>query len=941
MKFAEALSDGLVAEWQDQYVDYKSGKKLIKKIRKLKDEYDQDSASLLAADGNKDDGTNNDRIPLLDSNDLERRDESYGDDAPPISGANSRNENRRTSVFNYSLKSSKTDYFTERRKFQLWLDEQLLKVDEFYSEKEQDVYERFLLLEDQLYQMRDQKNQIQRQRRQHNGIAHGVAASGERVIPHRVNDLAFHTKFFISELSRWDLPSFPSMAFLKKLKGRKKAKYEDDISLHVQDSVDLNYAENRVRNGVVELSDHTTDQTSLDSESEIEEYSPTGPLGPEIPQTHDQIRQSRRRDYTPKKQHFGVPYLYAKKQLKAALLEHYRALSILRSYRTMNRTAFRKITKKYDKAMHTNIMEPFMERINTSSYFLTSDLVDKIINQVDELYIAFFDPESKDRKQSLEKLKTIAYTFNSTDLKQPLYYTEFFSSGLFIGFGIPLFVLALYTALHKTITGELPEGRFLLQVWGGFLLLTFAFLLFGINMAVFDKFRINYKFIFEFDIASALNYKQFWLLPSFAFAFLSLLGWFSFNNFWPHQFPGRDWPWIFFGVMLVLFLWPTNALYGSSRRWLQFALWRLLLSGLYPVEFRDFFLGDIVCSLTYTMGNLPFFFCLFSHHWKGTLSGQPASANTCTSSRSRLMGFFSSLPSVWRLLQCIRRYMDTGDWFPHLANMLKYAVSTVYYMTLSIYRIDNRERNRVVFIVFAIINSIYTSIWDIVMDWSLLQTGSKHFLLRDYLFYKKPYYYYTAMVLDVILRFQWIFYAFFTHQIQQSAVTSFCVALAEILRRFIWIFFRMENEHCTNVILFRASKDTPLPYAVSAKVERAVKKLVESRYDDRKTSDEDNIAEENIGFTTGRAGSRGDDGSRGSVDLTRLLTRQSTPQLQQRKTYFKQITDRLNTAHIKDFQRRKTTTRLDEDTDDDEDDDDASLAGKSTRASHVPSIREE
>ncbi|KAI5967398.1 SYG1 [Candida theae] len=939
MKFAEALSDGLVTEWQDQYVDYKGGKKLIKKIRKLKDEYDQESTTVSADGNSENNGTNNDRMPLLNSNDLERHDESHSDNTPPVSSSSSRHETRKPSVFNYSLKSSKTDYFAERRKFQLWLDEELSKVDEFYSEKEQDVYERFLLLEDQLYQMREQKNQIQRQRRQHDGNVHGIASRGERVMPHRVNDLAFHTKFFISGLSRWDLPSLPSMAFVKKWKSKKKVKYEDDISLHVQDSVDLNYAENRVRNGLVELSDRATDQTSLDSESEVEDYLPAAQSGP---QTDDQIRQTRRRDYTPKKQHFGVPYLYAKKQLKSALLEHYRALSILKSYRTMNRTAFRKITKKYDKSMHTNIMEPFMQRINTSSYFLTSDLLDKIINQVEELYIAFFDPESKDRKQSLEKLKTIAYTFNSTEIRQPQYYTEFFSSGIFLGFGIPLFTLGLYTALHKTTTGELPEGRYLLQVWGGFFILTLAFLLFGINMAVFDKFRINYKFIFEFDIASALNYKQFWLLPSFAFAFLSLLGWFSFNNFWPHKFPGRDWPWIFFGVMLVIFVWPTNALYGSGRRWLQFALWRLLLSGLYPVEFRDFFLGDIVCSLTYTMGNLPFFFCLFAHHWNGTLAGQPASANTCTSSRSRLMGFFSTLPSVWRLLQCIRRYMDTGDWFPHLANMMKYAVSAVYYMTLSIYRIERKERNRIVFILFASLNSIYTSIWDIVMDWSLLQTGSKHFLLRDYLFYKKPYYYYIAMVLDVILRFQWIFYAFFTHQIQQSAVTSFCVALAEILRRFIWIFFRMENEHCTNVILFRASKDTPLPYAVSAKVERAVKKLVESRYDDRKSSEEEGIAEENVGFTTGRSGSRGDDDGRGSVDLTRLSTRQSMPHLQQRKTYFKQITDRLNTAHIKDFQRRKTVTHLDEDSDDEEDDDDdASIAGKSSKPSRVSSIREE
>ena len=64
------------------------------------------------------------------------------------------------------------------------------------------------------------------------------------------------------------------------------------------------------------------------------------------------------------------------------------------------------------------------------------------------------------------------------------------------------------------------------------------------------------------------------------------------------------------------------------------------------------------------------------------------------------------------------------------------------------------------------------------------------------------------------------FLCIFTRQIQQSAVTSFCIAVAEILRRFIWILFRMENEHATNVILFRASKDTPLPYSVSNKVEK-------------------------------------------------------------------------------------------------------------------------
>lgn len=35
---------------------------------------------------------------------------------------------------------------------------------------------------------------------------------------------------------------------------------------------------------------------------------------------------------------------------------------------------------------------------------------------------------------------------------------------------------------------------------------------------------------------------------------------------------------------------------------LTHAQWRLFFAGLYPVEFRDFFLGDLFCSLTYALG---------------------------------------------------------------------------------------------------------------------------------------------------------------------------------------------------------------------------------------------------------------------------------------------------------------------------------------------------
>ena len=100
------------------------------------------------------------------------------------------------------------------------------------------------------------------------------------------------------------------------------------------------------------------------------------------------------------------------------------------------------------------------------------------------------------------------------------------------------------------------------------------------------------------------------------------------------------------------------------------------------------------------------------------------------------------------------------------------------------------------------------------MDWSLGNPYAKHPLLRETLAFRRAWVYYVAIVIDVVIRFNWIFYAIFAHDIQHSAVLSFVISFSEIIRRGIWTVFRVENEHCTNVLLFRASRDVPLPYAV-------------------------------------------------------------------------------------------------------------------------------
>lgn len=80
----------------------------------------------------------------------------------------------------------------------------------------------------------------------------------------------------------------------------------------------------------------------------------------------------------------------------------------------------------------------------------------------------------------------------------------------------------------------------------------------------------------------------------------------------------------------------------------------------------------------------------------------------CNSGHSRLLGFFTALPGIWRALQCIRRYYDTRNVFPHLVNCGKYTTMILAYVTLSLYRIERTRTHLALFITVWTIYGIYT-----------------------------------------------------------------------------------------------------------------------------------------------------------------------------------------------------------------------------------------
>uniref|UniRef100_W5L5G8 Xenotropic and polytropic retrovirus receptor 1a n=1 Tax=Astyanax mexicanus TaxID=7994 RepID=W5L5G8_ASTMX len=433
------------------------------------------------------------------------------------------------------------------------------------------------------------------------------------------------------------------------------------------------------------------------------------------------------------------------KDLKLAFSEFYLSLILLQNYQNLNFTGFRKILKKHDKILETSRGADWRVAHVEVAPFYTCKKITQLISETETLVTT--ELEGGDRQRAMKRLRV-----PPLGAAQPAPAWTTFRVGLYCGVFIVLVVSFILTgAVFYHDKNIWPMVR---MYRGSFLLIQFLFLL-GINTYGWRQAGVNHVLIFELNPRNNLSHQHLFEIAGFLGVLwcISILSCLYADA---TGLPMQANPLILYGLMLLFLINPFKTAYYKSRFWLLKLLFRVFTAPFHRVEFADFWLADQLNSLVIVLMDLEYLVCYYSMELQWT---------------------------------------EVDGLLPHSQDQDDVDAEAFFYLL----------------ILFSTISSLYTLIWDLKMDWGLFdRNAGEHTFLREEIVYPQKAYYYCAIVEDVILRFAW------TLQISLTTMTNIpsiadilatVLAPMEVFRRFVWNFFRLENEHLNNCGEFRAVRD--------------------------------------------------------------------------------------------------------------------------------------
>lgn len=491
-------------------------------------------------------------------------------------------------------------------------------------------------------------------------------------------------------------------------------------------------------------------------------------------------------------------------RLKVVFTEFYQKLRFLKNYSFMNLSAFAKIMKKYEKITLRYAARSYMKIVD-KSYLGSSDEATKLMEHVERVFVKHF--YDANRREGMKPLKPRPRREK---------HRVTFLSGFFTGCSVAL-VIAIILMVRARRIVEKGQGSFYMDNMFGlyslFLYVVLHMFMYAADIYFWKRYRVNYPFIFNFKQGTELGFRQVFLLST-GLAVLALASFLANFNMIiglkmgePTTF-AKLIPVLGISAFLVIVFCPFNIIYRSSRFFLVKCLFRCICAPFYEVTLAHFFLADQLTSQIQAIRSIEFYICYYSQR------GFPQGQSKCHDYGVYNVFYYiiAIIPYWIRCLQCVRRLVQERDLI-HLYNALKYLMAIVAVVIRTVYELRKGTAWLVMALVTSAMAVAYNTYWDIVVDWGLLRPNSKNFYLRDKILVAHKSVYYIAMVINVLLRAAWIqlVLEFNIIGLRKTAIST-TMSCLEIIRRGIWNFFRLENEHLNNVGRFRAFRSVPLPF---------------------------------------------------------------------------------------------------------------------------------
>ena len=154
-----------------------------------------------------------------------------------------------------------------------------------------------------------------------------------------------------------------------------------------------------------------------------------------------------------------------------------------------------------------------------------------------------------------------------------------------------------------------------------------------------------------------------------------------------------------------------------------YAIRHVLIAPLVSVSFMMNFAGDVMTSLIKPFSDLAYTVCYYgSGDWLLHLGDEGSCTNKTRPLQRYIIPIILLGPYWLRLMQCLRRYYDTGNRVPNLPNAFKYALS----MCITVFGVTNPSISQpfgwstlqVLWTVAYMVSTLYSWFWDVNFDWA-------------------------------------------------------------------------------------------------------------------------------------------------------------------------------------------------------------------------------